>query len=72
MQESLEQRDYTSRIMCPISLSDMSSKVNAHAYLSVKEFLRDVDLLVANTKEYYDVGTARGRYGARMIYTAHV
>ncbi len=49
------------RAPCPIFLSDMQVKVNGAQYLSVREFLLDIDLLVANTKMSYSLYSALGR-----------
>ena len=48
-------------LLAPIYLKDIQFKVNDARYLSVREFLSDIDLLVANTKQAYSLATPHGR-----------
>mmetsp|Transcript_33407 Transcript_33407/g.56627 ORF Transcript_33407/g.56627 Transcript_33407/m.56627 type:complete len:1126 (-) Transcript_33407:94-3471(-) len=53
--------NYKTFILNPICLSDIRDKVNNGVYLTVKQFLTDIDLLVSNAKEYYFPNRADGR-----------
>lgn len=57
LQEALL-HDVAKHAIHPISLIDIRSKVNDHKYLTVREFLGDIDLLVSNVKEWADMGSA--------------
>jgi hypothetical protein len=43
---------YDDLVVHPICLFDIRDKVNDHKYHSIKEFLKDIDLLVANSKVF--------------------
>lgn len=45
------------KVIQHMSLTDIRSKINDHKYLTVKEFLNDIDLIVSNVKEWADGGT---------------
>ncbi|XP_069847457.1 ATPase family AAA domain-containing protein 2 isoform X1 [Dipodomys merriami] len=44
--------DYVTVIKQPMDLSSMISKIDLHKYLTVKDYLRDIDLICSNALEY--------------------
>ncbi|XP_048214738.1 ATPase family AAA domain-containing protein 2 isoform X2 [Perognathus longimembris pacificus] len=44
--------DYVTVIKEPMDLSSMISKIDLHKYLTVKDYLRDIDLICSNALEY--------------------
>jgi hypothetical protein len=52
--ERREDPEYYMRVVTPLSLSDIRERNNDRRYLSVKEFLNDIDLVVTNTRELLD------------------
>ncbi|XP_023574583.1 ATPase family AAA domain-containing protein 2 [Octodon degus] len=44
--------DYVSVIKQPMDLSSVISKIDLHKYLTVKDYLRDIDLICSNALEY--------------------
>ena len=58
---------YLQIIVQPICLMDIENRINNNTYLTIKDFLRDIDLLVSNCKEYCEaVGT-----NSRLISKVH-
>ncbi|KAG0052963.1 ATPase AAA domain-containing protein 2B [Gryganskiella cystojenkinii] len=54
--------DYLEVIKKPMDLATINSKINDRAYLEVKEFVADIDLIVSNTTEYNET--------SKIVYTA--
>lgn len=44
--------DYLEVIQQPMDLSTVMTKIDTHKYLTVKEFLVDIDLICSNALEY--------------------
>ncbi|EHB14759.1 ATPase family AAA domain-containing protein 2 [Heterocephalus glaber] len=44
--------DYATVIKQPMDLSSVISKIDLHKYLTVKDYLRDIDLICSNALEY--------------------
>lgn len=44
--------DYVTVIKQPMDLSSVISKIDLHKYLTVKDYLRDIDLICSNALEY--------------------
>ena len=44
--------DYLEVILQPMDLSTVMTKIDTHKYLTVKEFLVDIDLISSNALEY--------------------
>jgi hypothetical protein len=55
--------DYLEVVPKPICLLDMLSKINDGSYLEPSQFLADIDLLVTNTRSYWNDNNS----GARML-----
>ncbi|KAL1925618.1 uncharacterized protein VTP21DRAFT_501 [Calcarisporiella thermophila] len=46
--------DYYNVVTQPMDLQTLREKINMHEYLTVADFLEDIDLMVYNTELYYD------------------
>uniref|UniRef100_A0A8C2UNI2 ATPase family AAA domain-containing protein 2 n=1 Tax=Chinchilla lanigera TaxID=34839 RepID=A0A8C2UNI2_CHILA len=50
--DPVEVPDYVTVIKQPMDLSSVISKIDLHKYLTVKDYLRDIDLICSNALEY--------------------
>ncbi len=62
--------DYYDVVSCPMDLETMRGKVDEHLYPSLGHFLRDLDQIVFNAKEY-NPRTFKDQRGRAIVSNAH-
>ncbi|GAM25225.1 hypothetical protein SAMD00019534_084000 [Acytostelium subglobosum LB1] len=62
--------EYYDLIKNPMSISAISKNLENHKYLTVSSFLKDIDLIVTNTIEYYQVHDPNGIDGTKATSRA--